>query len=90
MSRNRPAHLVVIAPAARRQLRKLARATQTRLLDKIEALAEEPRPAGCKKLSDSEDIYRVRSGDYRIIYQVEDAALYVLVLKVAHRRDVYR
>ncbi len=56
---------------------------------KIEALANDPRPNRVKKLQGSENSYRVRVGDYRILYEVEDAAVLVLIVRVAHRREVY-
>jgi mRNA interferase RelE/StbE len=59
------------------------------LIAVIENLSEEPRPSGCKKLKGRKDQYRVRSGDYRIIYSVEDALLVVEVIALGHRRDVY-
>lgn len=60
-----------------------------RILERIDALAADPRPPGCEKLSGKES-YRVRQGAYRIIYLVEDKEVCVVVVKVAHRRDVYR
>lgn len=59
------------------------------VLQAIESLAVNPRPFGCKKLSHQEK-YRVRCGDYRILYTIEDTVLIVCVVKVAHRKDVYR
>ncbi len=64
-------------------------AAQQDIVTLIESLAEEPRPAGCKKLKGRQHRYRVRYIDYHIIYSVEDAALLVRVIKVGHRRDVY-
>ena len=52
------------------------------------ALAGDPRPNGCRKLSGSEE-YRIRVGDYRVLYEIEDAVLRILVVRVGHRRDVY-
>jgi mRNA interferase RelE/StbE len=60
-----------------------------RILQRIRSLADDPRPAGCEKLPGQER-YRVRQGTYRIIYEIEDARLIVLVVKIGHRRDVYR
>ena len=60
-----------------------------RLVAKIRSLAVDPRPPGCQKLSGAEK-YRVRQGNYRIVYSVEDDRLVVMVVRVAHRRDVYR
>ncbi len=58
-------------------------------MQRIRSLADDPRPAGCEKLSGQER-YRVRQGVYRIVYEIEDDKLTVLVVKVGHRRDVYR
>jgi mRNA interferase RelE/StbE len=60
-----------------------------RILSRIEALAEEPRPAGCEKLSGHEK-YRLRQGRYRILYSIQDDELTVWMVRVAHRKDVYR
>ena len=60
-----------------------------KIMQRILALADDPRPAGCEKLSGQER-YRIREGVYRIIYAIEDARLTVMVVKVGHRRDVYR
>ena len=49
-----------------------------------------PRPSGCKKLSATENAYRIRVGDYRVLYEIQDRRLVVLVVRVAHRREVYR
>jgi mRNA interferase RelE/StbE len=81
---------IEIAPAARRQIKKLPKAAQAVVIARLEALAEHPRPPGCRKLSGEENLYRVRKGDYRIVYQVQDARLVVLVVRVGDRRDVYR
>jgi mRNA interferase RelE/StbE len=80
---------VLITPAAQRQLKKLTSIVQKELVALIESLSEEPRPLGCKKLKGRQNEYRMRSGDYRIIYSIEDATLIVRVIKVGHRRDVY-
>ena len=80
---------VVFKPAAQRQLRKLTLAIQKDLIALIESLADQPRPLGCKKLKGRQNQYRVRSGDYRIIYSIEDLSLMIRVIKVGHRRDVY-
>jgi len=61
-----------------------------RLREALDTLATEPRPHGCTKLSGTKDIYRVRVGDHRIVYQVIDDRLLVLVIDIGHRRDIYR
>jgi mRNA interferase RelE/StbE len=67
-----------------------AKAVQKRIIGRIEALAVNPRPHGVEKLAGEDQTYRVRVGEYRILYEVHDAALVVLVVKVGHRREVYR
>ena len=63
---------------------------RARLLDAIELLAHSPRPDGVKKLTSTENAWRIRVGDYRIIYSIEDDILVVTVVRVAHRREVCR
>ena len=72
-----------------KDLRVFPKQDVKRIMQRIRSLADGPRPAGCEKLSDQER-YRVRQGAYRIIYEIEDDRLMVLVVKVGHRRDVYR
>jgi len=81
---------VFFQPSALRELRKLARDVQVRILARVEALAKEPRPAGVKRLAGMKGLYRLRVADYRVIYRVRDDRLIVLVVRVGHRRDVYR
>jgi mRNA interferase RelE/StbE len=77
-------------PAALRQFKRLNRDVQARLTPKIRTLAENPRPRDAKKLQGYENTYRIRVGDYRVIYEVHDNILLVLVVKVGPRRDIYR
>jgi len=84
------AYTIEFAPSAEREFRKLAREVQLRVRPRIDSLAYEPRPAGAKKLRGQEDLWRIRAGDYRIVYEVRDRILVVLVVRVAHRREVYR
>ena len=78
-------------PAALRDLKALPRDALLRISEKISALAENPRPSGVEKLSGSEeDFYRMRVGDYRVLYAIQDKILLIIVIKVGHRRDVYR
>lgn len=76
--------------SAAKELRKLDRPTQRRLLAAIEDLTVTPRPDGVKKLKASTNLYRIRVGHYRVVYEILDGKLVVLVLRIAHRRDVYR
>jgi mRNA interferase RelE/StbE len=71
-----------------KDLEPLPRADRLRVMDRIGDLADDPRPRGCEKLSALER-YRIRVGDYRVVYSVEDEALVVWVVRVGHRRDVY-
>jgi len=85
------AYTVQIERRAQKELRALPQREQTRLLRAIEGLADDPRPPGVKKYrSEANDIYRIRVGDYRVIYVVEDDRLLVMVVRVGHRKDVYR
>jgi mRNA interferase RelE/StbE len=61
-----------------------------RITNSLRALGGNPRPASCIKLSGPEALYRIRIGDYRVVYQIQDAMLMVLVVRIAHRREVYR
>ena len=79
---------VSILPAAVRQLAKLDRPIRKRIDTAIDGLTKKPRPPGCKKLV-GVDAWRVRVGDWRIIYQIRDDRLIVLILRVGHRREVY-
>lgn len=72
-----------------RDLRALPKAEVARVLAKIDSLAGNPRPPGCEKLS-AQERYRLRVGRYRVVYEIRDRELVVLVVKVAHRKDVYR
>jgi mRNA interferase RelE/StbE len=75
---------------AAKQFKALPTQEQQRLRSKIDALASEPRPTGVIKLAGEENLYRIRVGDYRIVYAIQDDQLLILVVKVSHRRDVYR
>ncbi|HUT76204.1 MAG TPA: type II toxin-antitoxin system RelE/ParE family toxin [Polyangia bacterium] len=81
---------VELAPAAERSLRKLPLETARRVARSLARLEADPRPPGAVKLAGEDDLYRIRVGDFRVVYQVRDKVLVVLVLKIGHRRDVYR
>jgi len=83
-------YIVELRPSARRELLKIARHEQPRLIRAMDGLAVNPRPKGVKKLSGLDDLYRIRVGDYRIVYQIHDDRLIVLVVRIGHRKDVYR
>ena len=75
---------------ALRTLRRLERIDQLRVTGAIELLADNPRPPTCVALAGMDSVYRVRVGDLRVVYEVRDSALLVLVIRVGHRREVYR
>lgn len=81
---------VAIARRAIKSIAGLPRNQQRRIRAAIDLLAEEPRPPNCVALTGEESVYRVRVGDYRIIYEVIDDRLVIHVIRVGHRRDVYR
>jgi mRNA interferase RelE/StbE len=83
-------HSVRLSAAAQRDLDRLDTVMTERVLRRIESLAANPRPHGVEKMAGPDDLYRVRAGDWRIIYQIADRALTVLVVKIGHRREVYR
>jgi len=80
---------VDILRSAQKQLKKVNRQEQSRIISAIESLADNPRPEGCRKLS-GRPAWRIRIGAYRVIYEVNDTELCILVVTIGHRRDVYR
>lgn len=82
-------HRVEFTTAAARQVRKLPRPVRDRILDAVEDLGDDPRPHGAKKLTGEKTAWRIRIGDYRVIYDVLDTELTVTVVRAAHRREVY-
>ena len=80
---------IVFRKSVAKDLRAFPKDDVRRVLDRIRLLADDPRPPGCEKLSGLER-YRLRQGSYRIVYEIEDARLVVLVVRVGHRREVYR
>jgi mRNA interferase RelE/StbE len=83
---------VEILPSAKREMTKLTPPTRQRVARTVDRLAREPRPRGARLLSGSGDrpIWRVRVGTYRVLYEIRDDRMVVLVIRVAHRRDAYR
>lgn len=84
------AYRISIDPAALREMKKLVPKVRQEVANAISALAGDPRPEGARKLSGSKSSYRIRVGDHRVLYRITDKVLLVLVVKVGHRRDVYR
>jgi len=81
---------VEIAPGAAREIRKLPREAAADVAKALGKLAEEPRPAGAKRIEGVPGCYRVRSGIYRIVYTIEDDVLKVSIVTVGHRKEVYQ
>jgi mRNA interferase RelE/StbE len=79
-----------IKESAQKALRRLDRGARTRIWAAIAALEENPHPLGCAKLAGHDDLWRIRSGDYRVIYQIRESEMVVLVVRVGHRREAYR
>ena len=82
-------YTVEAKPTARKELDALPDNLLARVVRKLETLAETPRPAGCKKLKGYKDQWRVRVGDWRVVYIIDDTAKVVSVTRIAHRREVY-
>lgn len=90
------AYKIVITESAAKELKRIPAKMQDRIFEKIQDLAEEPKPHSHKKLknfdmpgSDQDDYYRIRVGDYRVIYTVENEQITIFIMKIAHRKDVY-
>jgi mRNA interferase RelE/StbE len=82
---------VVISDKATKEIESIdRRADRTRIVDRILKLADDPRPSGSQKLKGISERYRIRQGDYRILYEIRDAILVVTVVHVGNRKDVYR
>ena len=83
-------HKVYLERAAERDLRRLSAEDFQRVISHIRGLAENPRPTGCRKISGSERDWRIRIEDYRLIYEIDDKAMAVRVMRLRHRREAYR
>jgi mRNA interferase RelE/StbE len=84
------AYAITLSTAAARQLAKLDTPARRRVGAAIDLLADNPRPPGAAKLVGAEGAWRVRTGDYRILYEIVDRKLHVWVIAIGHRRDIYR
>jgi mRNA interferase RelE/StbE len=82
-------YVLDIKPSARKELENLSDSLIARLASKIDSLAADPRPSGCRKLRGYKDFWRIRVGEYRVVYIIDDDRKMVSVTRVAHRRDVY-
>ena len=85
-----PEYSVTFARSARKEMEKLPPQIAERILDRVETLAANPRPAGSLKLKGKVNLWRIRMGDYRVVYEIDDRNLIVDVSIVRHRKDVYR
>ncbi len=83
-------HRIELTPAAARELRKLDPAARRRIQAVVELLADDPRPPSATRLVGGGGEWRVRTGDYRVLYEIDDGVLLVLVIRVGHLREVYR
>ena len=81
---------VLLERAAEKDLARLSSAIHDRVIAAIQALATNPRPSGCRKLAGSKNDWRIRVGDYRVVYEIADEIRIVRVNRVRHRREVYR
>ena len=82
-------HSIRIESSAKKYLSLLNIEMRRRVIQAIDKLSSDPRPAGCKKLK-SRDAYRIRIGDYRVIYEIHDNVLVVLIIRIAHRSEAYK
>ncbi len=81
---------IVFARSAHKELADLDRPIQLRILSKIESLAHQPRPSGCVKLVGGNRLWRIRQGDHRVIYDIDDDHRRIDIVVIRHRKDVYR
>ena len=84
------AYRVQFSPSAARQFRKLDPPIRNRITPAIDALVTDPRPPGVEKLAGTDDAYRIRVGDWRVVYAINDEAKQVVITRIGHRGDVYR
>jgi len=81
---------VELTRTAEKQLRRIAKRHRVRLVEVIRGLADRPRPHGTRKLQGYDDVYRIRVGQYRVVYEILEDRVIVIVLKVGHRKDIYK
>jgi mRNA interferase RelE/StbE len=84
-----PSYRVVLTASAERELKKLPADVVARIVPHLESLTSNPRPAGCRKLQGGDREWRVRVGDYRVVYTIDDRKSLVEVVRIRHRREVY-
>jgi len=81
---------ITFARSARRELEALETQLVARVWPRIQALGAQPRPPGCRKVQGEEDVWRIRVGDYRVLYEIKNAMRIIDIVAVRHRRDAYR
>ena len=81
---------LLISSSAEKKLKKIPKKETIKIVALIQSLTINPFPAGCRKLSGEESTYRVRQGQYRVLYEVEGQKLTILILKLGHRKDIYK
>lgn len=81
---------IEISSTAEKALKKIPKKDLAKIVESIQILSYNPYPEGCRKLAGEEGAYRIRQGTYRIIYEVEGKKLIILILKIGHRKDIYR
>ncbi len=81
---------VYLERSAENDLKRLPKTTFQRIIPQLRTLAENPRPSGCRKLTGSKSDWRIRIGDYRVLYEIDEKARAVRIMRVRHRREVYR
>jgi mRNA interferase RelE/StbE len=80
---------ISITNRAEKDLKRLERSTKNRVITSISSLAEEPRPAGCRKIQSEEGVWRIRVGDWRIAYIIDVSNQEITIIRIAHRREFY-
>ena len=85
-----PSYALEFRRSARKELESLPDAVLARVWERVEALADDPRPHGCKKLRGANDLWRIRVGTYRVVYHLDDAARTIVIAAIGDRKDVYR
>ena len=83
-------YAIVVVPSAQRALQQIDKRDQKRIVVRIDALAQDPHPPGSRKMQGGTDEFRIRVGDYRVSYSVNDTEITIVVIRIGHRRDIYR
>jgi mRNA interferase RelE/StbE len=91
LSKGQPVYRLVFKSSAAKELEAVGqKADRARLVASIKDLAEQPKPVGAEKLSGHIDLYRIRVGNYRVVYEIDDGQIVITVIKVGHRKEIYR